>query len=211
MTVKVTSSAGLTRFWCLPRALLSFHSGYFRRVKNFKEGIENVVELTDHEPSIFELFVKFMYYKTYTGTDNLRDHTRVPDSAKVWVLGDYLDAPRLKKFAIDSLIDMYLPKRGDGPIKSSFGPEAIRYCCENSISGSALYELYVGAAATYWRHRNVVQYNDANQRAWNAVWEGFPDFRNELFRLMTLLPKDTVENTIHRLGRRVADMEKAGK
>ena len=208
MTVQVTSSNGATRSWSLPQALLSHHSGYFMRAAHFREGTQ-MVKLTNYEPRIFEMFVQFVYYGTYVDRDDLKDDTRVRDSAKAWVLGDYLDVPGLKQAAIDSLFKVHIPIKLTKTAQSSFGPEAVRYCCENSAPSSSLYEFYLGAAAAYWRHKNIVRYNDANQKDWDAIWDNFPDFRNKLLRLMTRLPEEKVEeNTTLDLRKRMANMDR---
>ncbi|KAF2852905.1 hypothetical protein T440DRAFT_487920 [Plenodomus tracheiphilus IPT5] len=120
------------------------HSRYFRRAKNFREGTELKVELFDNEPHIFELFIQFM------------------DSAKAWVLGDYIDAPTFKRLALGGLCDIFLPSDEIQYPKSGFGPEAIDYCCRNSIAGSSLHQFYVAIAGSFWTHSKIVHFNDAS-------------------------------------------------
>ncbi|KAH9871973.1 hypothetical protein J1614_006232 [Plenodomus biglobosus] len=82
MIVRVVLPEGHAKIWTLPQSLLMSRSGYFRRIKDFREGTEMKVELADTEPQIFELFIQFLYCGKYIDKDNLNDHTKVRDSTK---------------------------------------------------------------------------------------------------------------------------------
>jgi hypothetical protein len=89
MQVTVRSESGEERSWTLPKALLSHYSGYFTRLRNFKEGEEGAVVLQDFDMVVFR---------------SLKDPNKIRDSAKAWVFGDYFDATEFKNFATRGML-----------------------------------------------------------------------------------------------------------
>jgi hypothetical protein len=65
MQVTVKSEFGEERSWTIPKAPLSQYSGYFTRLRNFKEGEEGAVVLRDFDMVVFRSFVEFIYYGRY--------------------------------------------------------------------------------------------------------------------------------------------------
>ncbi|KAL5388490.1 hypothetical protein DPSP01_003062 [Paraphaeosphaeria sporulosa] len=59
-----TATFGKQETWCLPKALISYHSLFFKAVcfHDFKEKEENRVILEDEDPRVFSLFVEWMFY-----------------------------------------------------------------------------------------------------------------------------------------------------
>jgi hypothetical protein len=163
MQVTVKSESGEERSWTLPKALLSHCSGYFARLRHFKEGEEGAVVLHDVEPDIFRVFVEFIYYGRYSYQDDLNDHNRIRDSAKAWVFGDYLDAVDFKNFAIRNLYDIYFPP-GHADPKAGIGANAIEYCCKNTTAHSPLHSLYLKFAITWFHRRDLVHYTAENRQ-----------------------------------------------
>jgi hypothetical protein len=86
MQVTVRSESSEERSWTLPKALLSHYSGYFTRLRNFKEGEEGAVVLQDFDMVVFRSFVEFIYYGRYSCRDNLKDLNKICGSAKAWGL-----------------------------------------------------------------------------------------------------------------------------
>lgn len=211
MTVKVVSAAGCARTWTIPHALLMHHSGFFKRVKRFREGTELKVELVDTEPHIFQLFIQFLYYGKYDDKDDLANHEKIRDSAKAWVLGDYLDAPTFKALAIRGLCDVYLPECKRPYPRSGFGPETIDFCCDHSTPDSSLYRLYLTIAGMFWTHRKIVHITKENEYAWTAVWDTHPHFRNELFGRLSSDTGKKLEWEIPEMRAWALEMESAKK
>ncbi|KAF1974701.1 hypothetical protein BU23DRAFT_635457 [Bimuria novae-zelandiae CBS 107.79] len=151
--VTITSEAGESRTWALPKALLLHHSGYFQRAcssDTFVEGQTNRVSIKDFEPKTFEMFVEFIYFGRYTYKDDLTDHYRVRDSAKAWVLGDYLDAVEFKNFAMRNLYNMYLPPGEETRPKTGIGHQMVDYCCSRASENSSLYGLIKDVLVVNW-------------------------------------------------------------
>jgi hypothetical protein len=179
MQVTLIASNSEEKTWTIPKALLAHHAGYFRRADRFKEGEEHKVTLESFDPEIFELFVEFMYFGRYSYRDNLQDGTRIRDSAKAWVLGDYLDAVELKNFAMRNLYSIYFPPDNQMP-KSKVGPELVDYCCTNSPVVSHLYALLKDILITYWHDINIIRYSRETCEKWNTIWDEHRDLRNDV-------------------------------
>jgi hypothetical protein len=172
MQITVKSESGEQRSWTIPKALLSHYSGYFTRLRNFREGEENTVVLQDFDPEVFRCFVEFIYYGCYNCQDKIRD------SARHWVIADYLDAIEFKNFAMRNLHDIYFPAGRDPKIGIS--ANAIDYCCTNSTVGSPLYNLYLKFCIRWFHRRSLVDYTDKNRLEWSAIWDVHSSFRNIL-------------------------------
>ncbi|CBX99902.1 predicted protein [Plenodomus lingam JN3] len=182
-----------------------------KRVKRFREGTELKVELVDTEPHIFQLFIQFLYYGKYDDKDDLANHEKIRDSAKAWVLGDYLDAPTFKALAIRGLCDVYLPECKRPYPRSGFGPETIDFCCDHSTPDSSLYRLYLTIAGMFWTHRKIVHITKENEYAWTAVWDTHPHFRNELFGRLSSDTGKKLEWEIPEMRAWALEMESAKK
>ncbi|KAF9739889.1 hypothetical protein PMIN01_02524 [Paraphaeosphaeria minitans] len=164
MEVKFISNLGEEYTWCISKALLSHHSGYFQRAcqsNTFIEGQANKIVVPEFDPDVFKMF------------DDLSDHFRVRDSAKAWVLGDYLDAVEFKNFAIRHLYDLYIPPPGPGNRpKTGIDPEMVSYCCSKTASGSRLYRLVTAFLVQNWHRNNIVHYHRDNRQSWDQIWVG---------------------------------------
>jgi hypothetical protein len=178
MQITVKSASGEQKSWTLPKALLCHSSGYFTRLRNFKEGEDNTVVLPGFEPEVFRCFVEFIYYGCYDSQDKLDDHNKIRDSAKIWVIGDYLDATEFKNFAMRNLHDIYLPPGRD--LKIGISANAIDYCCKNSTVRSSLYSLYLKFAIRWFHRRDLVDYSEKNCSEWREIWDVHLSFRNAL-------------------------------
>jgi hypothetical protein len=179
MQVTLIDSNSEEKTWMFPKALLAHHAGYFRRADRFKEGEENKVTLESFDPEIFELFVEFIYFGRYSYRDDLQDVTRIRDSAKAWVLGDYLDAVEFKNFAMKNLHSIYFPPDNQMP-KSTVGPELVEYCCSNSPVTSHLHALFKDILITYWHDIVIIHYRQETREKWNTIWDEHRDFRNDV-------------------------------
>lgn len=188
MEIKVTSEAGDSRTWGLPKALLTHHSGYFKRACRsdiFVEGQDNKVEIRDFEPDTFDMFVEFMYYGRYMHKDDLENYFCVRPSAKAWVLGDYLDAVEFKDFAMHYLHEIYMPTADDDEIDDNspltgIGPGMIGYCCSKTAPQSRLYRLVKAFLVQNWHDNQFIQYDYTNREEWDSVWAQHPELVSDL-------------------------------
>jgi hypothetical protein len=145
-----------------------------------------------------------MYYERYSDTDDLSDHSKVRDSARAWVLGDYLDAPEFKMFALKHLFDIH-GVSAHGRQSATINPETIDYVCSNSNESSEIYKLYQAVVAAGWSTRSFVKFDDKNKRLWNEVWDKHSGFRNNLFEMLYV--KDSIRSALE-LRQELLDEEK---
>lgn len=184
MEIIIGLSTADEKSWSLPKALLSHHSGFFQRAcrldsKTFLEGEENKIHLTEAESEIFELFVQFMYFGEYLSTDDLKDCTRIRDTARAWVMGDFLDAIEFKNYSMKELYSIYNPGLGGDPIPG-IGHQLIDFVCSRSLRDSPLWEFFHNVCVAYWHRIEVIQYDLDTKKEWDAVWGRHESFRNEL-------------------------------
>jgi hypothetical protein len=131
--------------------------------KTFLEGEENKIYLTEAESDIFELFVQFMYFGEYVSTDDLKDHTRIRDTAKAWVMGDFLDAIEFKNYSMKELYNIYnFGQRGDSI--SGIGPQLIDFVCSRSLENSSLRKFFLDVCVAYWHRTEGIQYNEETKK-----------------------------------------------
>ena len=168
--------------WNLPKALLFFHAGFFRRANSFNEaqGEQNNYTFIDgFHPKIFDLFISFMLYGVYRHKWFMRRSARVALDAQAWTLADYLDAPEFKNYAMREVYETYCPWDRIRPM-ASLNAELIIFVCENTPEQSPLWKFILNVAVMYWHDRSVVEYSPQNQEQWNQIWKEHDEIRNAL-------------------------------
>jgi hypothetical protein len=123
-----------------------------------------------------------MYLGHYNRRDDLENSTRIRDSAKAWVLGDYLDAVEFKNFAMKDLHSIYFPPKNKQPL-STIGPELVDYCCAMTPVRSKLYALTTDVLIVYWHDNKIVQYSSDNREEWDKIWDEHRDLRSDVLFL----------------------------
>jgi hypothetical protein len=130
------------------------------------------------------MFVEFAYYGQYKNQDDLKVHNKVRDSARAWILGDYLDAVQFKNYAMRQLYNIYFPGDGDGGSghpAAGIGPKTVEHCYGETPVGSHLRNLYLNFAERHWHTSYpLMNYDVSTIDEWNLVWDHYPEFRNDL-------------------------------
>lgn len=67
----------------------------------------------------------------YTWRDDMRVRDGIRESAKAWMLGEYLEAAEFQNLAMRNLYNTYR-----GRPRSGIGPDAIGYVCKNCTEDS---------------------------------------------------------------------------
>jgi hypothetical protein len=148
----------ICNIWYLPKSLISYHSPFLEAAcsRDFMERHENRIRLPDDDPSVFALFVEWMYYGEYgmaplslppadsIGVTNL--------DVKCWVLGDKLLCTDFKNYAMRRLyaghtVDIF---------NSVVTTNDMQYICSNSGEHSKLRQLYAALVATHFRNSSRV-------------------------------------------------------
>ncbi|KAF2655866.1 hypothetical protein K491DRAFT_577611, partial [Lophiostoma macrostomum CBS 122681] len=145
----------------------------------FRENKDGIVHITNTDSKTFGLLVQWIMFAYYEDHDDLTNHRIVRNSAKAWVLGDYLVAPGFKNYAMLQLYNIYHPKDGSAP-KSGICPATIKHCCSHSPVNSPLRNLYFDIMLELFKDKTVVNYSDKLRQEWDEVWELHRDFSNDL-------------------------------
>jgi len=93
--------------WCLPKNLISHYSPFLQAACSwdFKENRNGQIELPEDDPTVFGLFVEWMYYGSY----NVSLLTSCSSTdAKCWVLGDKLLCGEFKNYALSRLYELHM-------------------------------------------------------------------------------------------------------
>ncbi|KAH6611805.1 hypothetical protein C7974DRAFT_85294 [Boeremia exigua] len=184
-TTSVNSSNDHTVNWFLPKALISRHSPFLAAACNrdFKERHENLIELPDDDPTVFALFVEWLYYGEYaiqplSLKPRLRDDL-VSVDAECWVLGDKLLCTDFKNYAMKRLYNQHAA----GYFNISISTDDVRFASSNSATSSKLRELYVHLAATHFGNPNRVQ---GTVEEWDELLVNQADLRRLLLQSLCL-------------------------
>lgn len=122
--------------WTLPKDLLVYHSRFFAGALSgsFSES-SGVVTLPEDDPSIFELFVQWLYvgkgYLSKLWRDCKPEYPATCIAA--WTLGDKLGCLAFRDFVMICLINLYYED-----LDLALRPSTIRLAYDNSAPGSRL-------------------------------------------------------------------------
>ncbi|KAH7004182.1 hypothetical protein EDB82DRAFT_470949 [Fusarium venenatum] len=115
--VRVGPTPSQDKTWSLSANLISFHSPYLKKAYLWKEN--NQINLPDHDPAVFGLFVEWMHYGSYD-CSAFPKHPSI--NAKCWILGDYLLCTGFKVYALSCLFKEHV----DAAFRISISVEDVR-------------------------------------------------------------------------------------
>jgi hypothetical protein len=176
-------------FWTLPRALISHHSPFLEAAcsRDFKERRENRIELPEDDPTVFGLFVEWMYYGDYAIAPlssfpaGSTKSTNV--NAKCWVLGDKLLCTDFKNHAMSRLYAQHTAVAFNRAVTTS----DVQYACNNSANPSKLRELYVALVAM---HFDSPDRTGGTAEEWDSLVVEHSDLRSSLLQSFRSNAKD---------------------
>lgn len=105
----------------------------------------------------------------------------IRESAKAWMLGEYLVAPAFQNVAMRNLHTTY---RGPRP-RSGIGADVIEYVCENCTEESPLYRFVQDITIAYWTNKSVVEDDSQAKEAWKKLLAKLPGFRDVLLERLS--------------------------
>ena len=145
--------------WSLPKRLISHHSPFLAAAcdRDFKERRENLIELPDDDPTVFALFVEWLYYGAYAieplSLPSNAGNDGVSVDAECWVLGDKLLCSNFKSYAMRRLYKQHTAKI----FSRSITTDDVQFACDHSAQDSKLRELYVDLTTTNFRRPEYVR------------------------------------------------------
>lgn len=172
-----------TRSWTISQALLCYHSSFFSAATQggFEEAVEKRVALTEVDPSVFELFVEFIYYgKSNQMRDEFQSEALL--YAQAWVLGGIIGAVRFKNHCIRRICEQCIPTASGFGIDGGYiEPETALYCFNNTTAESKLTALFQDAIICFWDNGEFIRAETkADEEEWMALFEDHEAFKNKL-------------------------------
>lgn len=155
--------------WSLPQALLSHYSGTLKDVcRPESPGAEDIrIALPKSDPVIFDLFVEWIYYGSYTVdlTTTTSNYPGVSLDAQAWILGDTIKAVHFKNYVMERLYNEY--SRGFAPKPITIAD--VKYVCTYSAKNSKMLQLFLDLLALHFRDTTrvkgtIVQWDDVMQQ-----------------------------------------------
>jgi hypothetical protein len=182
-SVHGSSSNSLT--WFLPRRLVSHHSIFLAGAGRWdsNERREDLIELPDDDPTVFALFVEWLYYGKYTIEPLLLSSLTKTDSVSVdaecWVLGDDLLCTEFKTYAMRRLYAQHTAIFASRSIST----QDMQFACDKGGEASKLRELYVDLVATHFGNQSRVL---GTVDEWDKIVMNQSDLRQLLLRSLRL-------------------------
>lgn len=163
--------------WTLPEALLSYHSRAVAEAcrRPLREDLQTRITFPAEDPNIFQLFVEFIYYGSYSNHQHSNADSTGPNLyAQAWVLGDTLRSSNFKNYAIGQI------HAGIMDITSLVvTPQDIAYICENNTPCSKICQFFF--AYTSLHFSDSVRVTGAVE-AWDRVLQEHAALRSYLIR-----------------------------
>ncbi|KAJ4266118.1 hypothetical protein NW762_004096 [Fusarium torreyae] len=167
--------------WTLPVNLISHHSEYFKAASLWNK--TGKINLTEHDPIVFSLFVEWMYHTTY---DTFMIEPRPIIHAKCWVLADYLLCNDFKTYAMGRLFKEHVD------ITTVFGHavsyEDVQYVCSCTAPDSKLRQFYMDFVVDHFADTKMLHGDTAD---WDRILQSNPETRSKL------LDKIRCQSTTH--------------
>lgn len=161
------TQTGISNKWSLPKNLISHYSPFLQAACswNLQENRNERIELPEDDPTLFGLFVEWMYYGSY---DSLSPHSST--DAKCWVLGDKLLCSEFKNYALSRLYDQH--------IAASFGRAVpyndVQYAWDNTAPAAKLRQFYVDFVIQYFENPSKLLGTTGD---WDELLQNHSDIR----------------------------------
>ncbi|CEI66224.1 hypothetical protein FVEN_g4380 [Fusarium venenatum] len=174
--VRVGPTPSQDKTWSLSANLISFHSPYLKKAYLWKEN--NQINLPDHDPAVFGLFVEWMHYGSYD-CSAFPKHPSI--NAKCWILGDYLLCTGFKVYALSCLFKEHV----DAAFRISISVEDVRYVCSSTTSDSTLKRFYLDFVSDHFGDPYRLR---GDMAGWETFLQDQPDVRSTLLRKLRYGP-----------------------
>ncbi|KAI8937141.1 hypothetical protein NX059_006355 [Plenodomus lindquistii] len=166
-----------TSTWSLPKALISHYSLRLRDAC-LHPAIGDCgtrITLAKHDPSIFKLFVEWLYYGQYTAhvADRPVNESEFELHAEAWVMGGQLRAVGFQDYA---MTQMYVHC---AEARSKLTPGRVKYALENSRRDSKLRQFHLDFVTAHFADKERV---GGTIRAWDVVLQCDADARLSVLR-----------------------------
>ncbi|SPJ79518.1 uncharacterized protein FTOL_07909 [Fusarium torulosum] len=161
--------------WSLPLNFISHYSPYLKAASTSNdEGPHKRINLPEHDPAVFGLFVEWMYYGSYNAISMAPDpHIH----AKCWILGDKLECPEFKNYVMGLLYTQHITS----PFAKNVTYEEVEYVCDNTSSSAKLRQYYENFVV---RHYATPGKLPGSTEAWDALFQKHSEMRIALLQSM---------------------------
>jgi hypothetical protein len=132
------------------------------------------INLPEHNPGVFGLFVEWMYYGSYNSISMAPDpHIH----AKCWILGDKLECPEFKNYVMGLLYTQHITS----PFAKNVTYEEVQYVCDNTSSSGKLRQFYENYVVRYYATPGRLP---GSTKDWDALFQKHSEMRIALLQSM---------------------------
>lgn len=177
----VVNGDGKTVIWNIPKALLKHHSGFFVAACDGRHGAacKDEVSVNGSPPSVFEIFVQWLYTSTFP-TERIDNDGEIWPGFYYWLLGNVLAAEAFKDRAM-----LYIHQFSG--LQNDFDNNAMKatsWCLTNTIARSGLRCYFLDALARYWIDPLVME---KDKTCWKELFDEHDGLCKELLFAITKL------------------------
>ncbi|KAH6616621.1 hypothetical protein C7974DRAFT_427574 [Boeremia exigua] len=170
--IKVRVRPGIiqdSRIWCLPKALLSKYSPFFKATfhSTIDANGKTAVNLDGFEPSSFTDFVQWMYYGSRISTAD-RDSWADIDA---WLLGDKLEVPGFQNAIMGDIYTHHTALADHPQLRSVF----VDHLCMKTGAESPLRLFFLDLLAQQFSRHDAAQ---EMLQGWEVVFQKHADVRS---------------------------------
>ncbi|KAG5659496.1 hypothetical protein KAF25_002055 [Fusarium avenaceum] len=164
--------------WCLPRNLISHYSPF---LKAACQGSDKGIEITEHDPTTFGVFVEWMYYGSYN-VSSLSSMTNI--DVKCYLLGNKLQCGGFQDIAMRHLYGKHMGVPFSRPVTI----EDVRYVLENTPPRSKLRAFYTDFVMQYFACPGRLLGSLAD---WDGLLQKHPTTRIQLLQRFRVCSAET--------------------
>lgn len=166
------TNTSVSNTWSLPKNLISHYSPFLQAACSwdFREARDGRIELPEDDPTVFGLFVEWMYYGSYDISPLISHSSHSSTDAKCWVLGDKLLCAEFKNYALSRLYERHI----SSSFRRAVSCDDAQYAWDNTTQAAKLRQFYADFVVQYFASPDRLL---GTTEDWDLLLQSHPDIR----------------------------------